>query len=316
MKELNHLIDFNEISDHSGLVDQITSLFNVPSDSTIHLSVRLGREKFLYSDFLLLVISTIKYLKSRNIKIDGLIEDFSMDSPKVQYASRVNFFKLLGLDLDEKLPRRDPSGRFTEITFFDKENIRQVFDSIMKILLVNGVNEDMLTVLNFCLFEVLDNTLNHSSEDFKYGVGSGFSCAQFFPKNQEVRIIIADTGQGIYSALTKHPMSKFKDLSEGEAVLRSVDKGVTNSEGMGFGLWATAEMMRKNKGDFIIHSGNYQLNNFELHKVPYWQGTYTFLRINTDVSVNYEEIFGENSDQLDMFQEYKEEFFGGFDQLW
>lgn len=76
------------------------------------------------------------------------------------------FFKLLGLNLDEKFPRKDPSGRFTEITWFDEDNIRQVFDSIMKILLVNGVNEDTLTVLNFCLYEVLDNTLNHSSKEF------------------------------------------------------------------------------------------------------------------------------------------------------
>lgn len=186
----------------------------------------------------------------------------------------------------------------------------------MKILLVNGVNEDTLTVLNFCLYEVLDNTLNHSSEEFKYGVGSGFSCAQFFPKNLEVRIIIADTGQGIYSALTKHPNSKFKYLTKGEAVLRSIDKRVTNSEGMGFGLWATAEMMKKNQGDFIVHSGNFQLNNFELHHVPYWQGTFTFLRINANIPVNYKEILGENIDQLDMFQEYIEEFFGDFDQLW
>ncbi|WP_304518133.1 ATP-binding protein [Cecembia rubra] len=316
MKEINLVIDFSKNSNHSELIGQITSLFVLAPESSLDLKLKLGRDHFLYSDYLLLLISSLRYLDTRNIKVNGLIEDFSMDSPQVQYASRVNFFKLLGLNLDEKLPRRDPSGRFTEITFFDKRNIKQVFDSIMKILLVNGVNEDMLTVLNFCLFEVLDNALNHSSEEFKYGVGSGFSCAQFFPKNQEVRIIIADTGQGIYSALTKHPKSKFKNLSEGEAVLRSVDKGVTNSEGMGFGLWATAEMMKKNKGDFIIHSGNYQLNNFELHKVPFWQGTYTFLRINTNVPVNYEEIFGENSDQLDMFQEYKEEFFGGFDKLW
>jgi hypothetical protein len=304
------------VKNHADLVAQIVPLFSLRAESHVHLKIRMGSDHFLYADYLLLLISGIHFLKSRKIKVNGSIEDFSIDSPQAQYAIRVNFFKLLGLSLGDGLPKKDPSGRFTEITFFDKNSVRSVFDAIMKILLVNGVNEAMLTVLNFCLYEVLDNTLNHSSPMFQYGIGTGFSCAQFFPKSQEVRIMVADTGQGIHSALTNHPKSKFKGLSEGESVLRSIDKGVTNSSGMGFGLWATAEMMKKNRGDFIIYSGKYQLNNFELRKVPYWQGTFTYLRINTNVSVDYREIFGDNSDQLDMFQEYKQEIFGGLDQLW
>ena len=63
-----------------------------------------------------------------------------------------------------------------------------MFAEIMRILIVNGVNEDMLTVLNFCLYEVLDNTLNHSSPEFRYGAGTGFVVAQFFPIAKEIEL--------------------------------------------------------------------------------------------------------------------------------
>lgn len=63
-----------------------------------------------------------------------------------------------------------------------------MFAEIMRILIVNGVNEDMLTVLNFCLYEVLDNTLNHSSPEFRYGAGTGFVVAQFFPISKEIEL--------------------------------------------------------------------------------------------------------------------------------
>lgn len=309
-------IDFRVIKLHSELVSQIHPVFEATPEDEVYFNINLDGESFLFSDFLLLLVGAAKYLKDKNIVLKGVIEDFSIKKPRISYASRVNFFSHLGLNLDEGFTRRNPSGRFTEICRFDQNNVDSLFRSIMRILMINGVNEDMLVVLNFCLYEVLDNTLNHSSESFRYGEGSGFACAQFFPSSREVRIIISDNGQGIHRALTTHPDSKFKNLSEGEAVLRSVEKGVTNSRGMGFGLWATAEMMKKNKGDLIIHSGEFQLNDFKVIRVPNWQGTYTFLRINTDIPVHHQDIFGEKSDQLDMFQEFKSGIFGDLEDLW
>ncbi len=151
------------------------------------------------------------------------------------------------------------------------------------------------------------------------GIGNGFVCAQFFPTSEFVRILIADTGIGIHRALTTHPKSKFKELSEEQAVHRSIEKGVTNSEGMGFGLWATSQMIKENRGELSIHSGSFCLNvgnTTNTFKTSKWNGTYTFLKINTNIPVNHKSIFGESSDQEDMFNEYSEDLFGNQKNLW
>ena len=121
---------------------------------------------------------------------------------------------------------------------------------------------------------------------------------------------VFSTGVGIHHALTKHPISKYKDLSESEAVLASIEKGVTNGEGRGFGLWATAELIKHNKGKMQIHSGNALLqisDKIEILDAPYWQGTYTTFRLNTDIPVSDKLIFGEGSTILDSYLEELEE---------
>lgn len=136
---------------------------------------------------------------------------------------------------------------------------------------------------------------------------------------KEVRILIADNGKGIHESLTKHPNSNYRGLTEGEAVFRCIENRVTNSTGKGFGLWATAEMIGENGGELIIHSGNHQLICFSekrLEETVRWQGTYTFLRINTDIPVDYKVIFGEDSDRADLFEEFKEKLLGISDELW
>lgn len=75
-------------------------------------------------------------------------------------------------------------------------------------------------------------------------------------------------------------------------------------------------MMIKNQGDFKFFSGRSCLTNGKLFESPIWNGTINYLKINTDIPVNYKEIFGEKSDQLDMFQEFKESQFGNLENLW
>ncbi|MCE7056846.1 hypothetical protein LZF95_19350 [Algoriphagus sp. AGSA1] len=314
--QISVLIDFNHISSQHDLLEAFTQLNHLKPGDELELQIDLNGTGFIYPDLLLLLVARIECLKRNDIKVICSMVNFNPNSDRANYASRINFFEIIGIELEEDFTRLDRQGRFIEISKFNETNINTVFAEIMRILIVNGVNEDMLTVLNFCLYEVLDNTLNHSSPEFRYGAGTGFVVAQFFPRSQEIRIIIADTGQGIHAALTGHPKSRFIDLSEPEAVTRCIERGVTNSLGLGFGLWATSEMMSKNKGDFIIYSGGSCLRNGTLYQTPHWRGTINYLRINTNISVNYKEIFGEDSDQLDMFQEFKESQFGNLENLW
>lgn len=312
-------ISFQEIINHSVLVDNLAPAYRIEPGDQVHFEIDMNSDGLIYSDWLLLITSAIDFLRNNEVEVSGTFINFNPNCNKVQYASRVNFFELLGFDYQEDFTRRNSSGRFTEIKAFDKDNANDLFEEIMKILVENNVNNDMLTVLNFCLWEVLDNTLNHSGEGFAYGAGKGQVCAQYFPNREEVRIMIADTGIGIHEALTTHPKSQYKHFSEEEAVLNCINRGVTNSEGMGFGLWATSEMIKKNQGEFIIHSGNHHLycgNSQTIQRLSKWQGTFTYLRLNTNVPVYHQEIFGKNSHQHDMYQEFKERLFENLDQLW
>lgn len=308
-------IDFNFISSHHQLVACLSPTFDLSTGDSIDITINLNGRGLLYSDFLLLIASNFNYLRKTGVVVSVTL-DFIPNSDRANYASRINFFKLMEHPYQEEFTRRDPSGRFTEIRSFDKGNVLEQFKSIMKILLVNGIDESILTVLNFCLWEVLDNTLNHSGRTFTYGAGSGMVCAQYFPMNQEIRIMVADNGIGIHEALTTHPRSLYQGLTEREAVLRSVDRWVTNSVGMGFGLWAISQMMRLNGGELTIYSGNYQLKNNCIHKYGKWQGTFTFLKINTNVPVDHRLVFGESSNQHDMFQELKDDLLGDLENLW
>lgn len=315
-EDIKLIIDFKRISTLSDLLEVLVPVQILEKGDFLDLRIDLNSHGLIYPEFLSMIAVKIDYLRKKGVEVQCSLINFNPNSNQANYASRINFFEILGIRIEEGFIRRDSQGRFIEICEFNQENIYEIFREIMRILLVNGVNEDMLVVLNFCLNEILDNTLNHSSPDFVYGAGTGHVIAQYFPVAREIRIMIADTGQGIHSALTGHPKSRFKDLSEQEAVIRCIERGVTNGLGLGFGLWATSQMMTKNKGEFKLFSGKSCLNNGKLVEVPHWQGTINYLKINTNVPVNYKEIFGEKSDQLDMFQEFKESQFGNLENLW
>ena len=302
-------LSFRNIKSHSDLLKAFSSLkFEEPSDLEISFEFD-GYEK-IYSDYLLLVVSLIKHLERLGHKIRYQLNIDSGNKDQLDYISRVDFFDNLGIKYHEDFERFRTVGRFTEIRAFDNDNAILLYNRMMSVLVHDEINVEMLAVLKYCLWEVIDNTLNHSGKGFTYGNGSGYGCIQYFPTHKEIRIIISDTGVGIHHALTKHPTSKYKDLSEPEAVLACIEKGVTNGEGRGFGLWATAELIKHNKGKMQIHSGNALLqvsDKIEILEAPYWQGTYTTFRLNTDIPVSDKLIFGEGSTILDSYLEELED---------
>jgi len=300
-------IDFETLTSHSDLI-KILSLSNssVAVDS-VNFKLNLNNCNVIYSDYLLLIIASISFLKEKGLHVTTDFIDFNENSI-TDYASNVNFFKLLGFEHIKRNKSAIPIGPHTEIREFNDSNSLEIYENVIAILLDKDIDEQMMQVLHFCLWELIDNTINHSSKGFRLGLGRGFVCAQYFPNHQEIRLIIADTGVGIHYALTKHPDSKFKYLSEKEAVLHCIDKGVTNSTGMGFGLYATAEFIKRNKGELSIFSGNYHLicnQEIKIYNEVFWPGTFTFLKIKTKNPVIHRELFGIESTQADSFDELK-----------
>ncbi|MBL7558972.1 ATP-binding protein [Olleya sp. YSTF-M6] len=311
-------IDFRNISSHNQIVDALSTAFDAVADDTVHFTINLNTYSMLYSDHLVLIGSTVNHLRSIGVIVTGNFQDFRVDSAQVKYASRVNFFEQIGFAYAENFQRQKASGRFTEIKRFDDDNALDIHKEIVSILLKDSINDDMMTVLEYCLWEVMDNTIRHSQSDGTIYNGSGYISCQYFPSKKQIRIIVADNGQGIHQALTTHPNSKYKLLNEAEALNQSVNKGVTNSTGMGFGLWATDTLIRENGGKLIIHSGNHSLeidNNKNLENTSKWQGVYTYIRVNTDVAVTYDKIFDDDG-QKNAFEELKEKLLGNLDDLW
>lgn len=311
-------IDFRNISSHNQIVDTLSTAFDAVANDTVHFTINLNTYSMLYSDHLVLIGSAVNYLRSIGVIVSGNFDDFRTDSNQVKYASRVNFFEQIGFAYAEDFQRQNASGRFTEIKRFDDSNTIDIHREIMNILIKDAINNDMLIVLDYCLWEVIDNTVRHSQSDGTLSNGNGYISCQYFPRNKQIRIIIADNGQGIHKALTTHPNSKYKLLNEAEALDQSVENGVTNSTGRGFGLWATATLISENGGKLIIHSGNHSLeidNNKSVINTSKWQGVYTYIRVNTDIAVTYDKIF-EDSTQKNSFEERYADLLGNLDDLW
>lgn len=312
-------IDFRNITSHSQIVDAMTLGFNAVENDTVHFDINLNTYSMLYSDHLVLISSCVNHLRSIGVAVTGSFNDFNENSAQVNYASRVNFFEQIGFIYQENFVRHGSSGRFTEIKRFDNTNSLVIHKEIMSILVgKDGISEDMLVVLDYCLWEVLDNTIRHSNSDGTLSNGSGYISCQYFPNKNQIRLVIADNGQGIHKALVSHPDSQFTHLNEQQAVYQCVNKGVTNSTGMGFGLWATATLVKENGGKLIIHSGEHSLeidNAKNIQNTSKWQGAYTYLRVNTDVPVSYDKIFDRET-QKDAFEERKQDLLGYLDDLW
>ena len=319
MKSVSINIDLNKIISHSELISYFKPGFFLTRNDNLTVNININTFNQLYPDYLLLISCFINNISGKGVSVFTKFVDFKPDSDRTKYASRINFFKSIGFDYEENFNRRSSVGRFTEMSFFDKNNAMDLFNSIMSVLIRNSVNENLLVGLDFCIWEIIDNTINHSESTYTYN-GKGLICSQYYPYRNEIRIIIADSGIGIYKSLTTHPNTKYKNFSEEDALRNCIQRGITNSEGMGFGLWATAELVKKNNGRLIIHSGNYQLDTKSdgLVKLsPYWEGTYTFIIINTLNKIDYSAVFNDIDTRIDILNERKEEKSNKrYDELW
>lgn len=253
---------------------------------------------FLYPDYALILLCAIKFIESQGIEVHGKIK---LDKNKSIYAFllKMDFFKNLNIELP-KIDNPYADNSFIEIQKYTSENQIEVLHKIILMLREkSNMDDDVFTGLDYCLNEILDNILNHSKEK------SGWVVAQYFGKLNQIRLMVVDHGIGIQKALNeKH------NFSEEEAIQKCIISGVTNGRGQGHGLYATSLFAKENKGWLSIISGNYKLDVSEnetfINKIKYWQGTCVYLRINTNIEVDYK-LF--TSDKFDQKQQLFEDLF-------
>lgn len=312
-------IDVNlRISDclsHEDLITALSPLFQVGKGDYVHLTLDLTNADDahdIYPDYLLLIVSALRYLDRFGIKPSGNI----LYNPlKVTYISRMDFFTNLNVDFAEEIKRKDSTGKCIEISRFDKDTISGIYDSIIKILdSFPSIELTVLQGLGYCFYELLDNVLNHSEE------GHGWVVAHYYKAESTIRIMICDTGIGIHKSLTTTPKDeRFKSYTEEEAVSQCINDKVTNGKGMGFGLYSTANLIKDCESELIIYSGRKKLHCSQEGKIvedcPYWQGTVVFLKLRSDICIDPDKVVDYKTDCADQYNE----MFGqehSLDDLW
>jgi len=274
---------------HNNMITACNLLVNqYKKESDTVLIIDFSGCDFIYPDYAILLLCTIKYLEHLGHKVTGTII-LSKSRRIEKYLAQMNFFANLNVELPMDIPKINKNSA-VEIQKYTSENQLEVLESILKVLRTNGsINDNVYTGLDYCFNEILDNVLNHTEEKV------GWVVAQYFGNLNSIRLIVCDFGLGIHKSLnTKHA------FSEDEAISKCIESGVTNGKGQGHGLYATATFSRLNKGWLSLFSGNKKLNVNEketsIEKIDHWQGTCVYIRINTNVEVDYTEFTSKNYD--------------------
>lgn len=308
MNQSDLSVDLRRNITHINLIRVLSPAFQLENKDLLKLNIHLS-EKFLHSDNLLIIASCVNYLRNR-----GIMVNISVTGENT-YASRVNFYRLINIPFEEAFIRRNSVGRFIELKSFNHETIYDLQNQLNLILYqLNNIEKEVLQLLFYCLGEIMDNVLVHS------GLNNGWVAAQVFPKSNQIRLMICDNGQGIHNSLTGNPKSKYYGLAEYEALDLCIQRGVTNGEGLGFGLFATSQFILHNKGSLMLYSGNHYLKiengEPEIINDAFWKGTLVYLLINTNIPVDYQSIMPDGHTLPDDYGFFIEKYFGDDNELW
>jgi len=251
--------------------------------------------EFLYPDYALILLCAIKFIESKGIEVHGKIK-LDKNTLIYNFLLKIDFFKNLKIDLP-KTENILNDNSFIEIQSYNPDNQLPVLHKIIKLLKEKSkMDDDVFTGLDYCLNEILDNILNHSKEK------EGWVVAQYFHKLNQIRLMVVDHGIGIQQALNE----KY-NFTEEEALNKCIISGVTNGKGQGHGLYATSLFAKENKGWLSIISGSKKLDVSEIKtcvsSIKHWQGTCVYLRINTNIEVNYKLFTSDKFDQKQLLFE-------------
>jgi anti-sigma regulatory factor (Ser/Thr protein kinase) len=206
------------------------------------------------------------------------------------YFERMGLFKFLKTDSGIAITEHDATGRFIPITQVrDSNSLSHLITEIVPLL---HLEPNHAEPIKYIMSELIRNVLEHSGSPH-----GAFVSAQYYKKSNAIRIGIADTGQGVRSAITQSH-SASDDLTALKLALTPGITGTTSREGgtaynAGAGLFFIKSIATVNRDFFVIYSGTalYKLlkskptrrlqlhaNPFEdrhtaLGNLPCWPGT-------------------------------------------
>lgn len=198
-----------------------------------------------YSNGMLGIISIVTSLKANGYKI---IIRLPNDKNVRDLFVRTNWAHLLdpsltkaGLGVGRHLNTRQ---------FNDYKEVADITNDFMHIVLRSMViPKDIISALEWSMYEICDNVINHS--DSKVG---GFVEAVTYTKERRIAFTVADAGRGVLNSLREgFPALKTNVQAIGEAIKAGVTR---NKEvGQGNGLAGSLRITTMTGGSFDITSG-------------------------------------------------------------
>ena len=133
--------------------------------------------------------------------------------------------------------------------FADSSDIKKLVDATRDHVLEScEVEEGVLTGIEWCLYEIMDNVLQHSD------ASCGFYMGQFTNSNKKLSLCVFDNGRGIYNSLKSS--KKHSPRTALDAITLALQERVTRDEsiGQGNGMWGFSEIVRLNGGSYSVSS--------------------------------------------------------------
>ena len=133
--------------------------------------------------------------------------------------------------------------------FADSSDIKRLVDATRDYVLESyNVEKGILTGIEWCLYEIMDNVLQHSD------TSCGFYMGQFTNLNRRLSLCIFDNGRGIYNSLksSKNHLPR----TALDAITLALQERVTRDEsmGQGNGMWGFSEIVQLNNGSYSVSS--------------------------------------------------------------
>lgn len=134
-------------------------------------------------------------------------------------------------------------------TFSTSEGVNELVSAyILELRKSDKIEEGVISSVEWCLNEVMDNVLQHS------GIGKGYVMAQIHKQSKMFAFCVFDAGMGFYNSLknTKHHPEKPID-----AITLALQEKITRDEkiGQGNGLWGLTSIVSQSNGQMEVSSG-------------------------------------------------------------
>lgn len=207
----------------------------------------------------------------------------------LSYASRMNHFKLLGIDRRETFSRHSPGSEFVPMKLIsDSGDPGAIATKVVDVVRthVRSASKDMISLMDISISEIMDNVLTHAGS-----AESGMAGAQFYGKLGYVEFCVADSGCGIATSMSKNPSYSGRDASsllemafeEGAGEFVGRTDLATDEAGAGRGLTIAARYAKALGGCLwvISHdcSASFGANGIDLLGGLHYPGTIVSMRL-------------------------------------